>query len=140
MAPIYPSTDRTWPAEAPRAADAVQVGLGVVVAAFLDRHVELDDERNRRHVDAAREHVGGDEEAGGARAKIVQHLQVVPLCDAGFAARSREECMWSRGAQESDVAGAGSGAGCRGCRGSRGSRVTRGALSVQQVQRGHLVA
>ena len=75
MAPIYPpSTGRTWPAEAPRAADAVQVGLRVVVPAFLDRHVELDDERNRRHVDAPREHVGRDEEAGGARAKVAEYL------------------------------------------------------------------
>ena len=87
MALIYPpSIGRTWPAEAPRAADAVQVGLRVVVPAFLDRHVELDDERNRRHVDAPREHVGRDEEAGGARAKIFQHLQGVPLCVAGCAA------------------------------------------------------
>ena len=101
MAPIYLSTDRTWPAEAPRATDAVQVGFRVVMPAFLDRHVELDDERDRRHVDASGEHVGSDEEAGGARAKIVQHLQGVPLCvagcAAGCAARGREQRMWSRG-------------------------------------------
>eukprot|EP00964_Phaeocystis_antarctica_P026235 scaffold14768_cov48-Phaeocystis_antarctica.AAC.1 len=69
--------------------------------AFLDRHVELDDERDRRHVDASGEHVGGDEEAGGARTKVMQHLQGVPRsvagCAAECAARGREECMWSRG-------------------------------------------
>ena len=34
----------------------------------------LYDERDGGHVDAAREHVGRDEEAGGARAKVAQHL------------------------------------------------------------------
>ena len=90
---MYPSTNRAWPAEAPGAADAVQVGLWVVVAAFLDRHVELNHERHRGHVDAPREHVGSDEEAGSARAKVVQHLQGVPLCVAGCAAGSREGWM-----------------------------------------------
>ena len=34
----------------------------------------LYDERDGGHVDAAREHVGRDEEAGGARAKVAEHL------------------------------------------------------------------
>ena len=76
----------TGPPEPARPPYAVQESFWVGCFVFFRRHVELDDERNRRHVDAPREHVGRDEEARGARAKIFQHLQGVPLCVAGCAA------------------------------------------------------
>mmetsp|Transcript_40314 Transcript_40314/g.88496 ORF Transcript_40314/g.88496 Transcript_40314/m.88496 type:complete len:348 (-) Transcript_40314:495-1538(-) len=55
-------------------ANAVEVRLRIALAALLHRHVVLDDERHRRHVDSSRKHVGRDEEAREARAKVVEHL------------------------------------------------------------------
>mmetsp|Transcript_39768 Transcript_39768/g.68190 ORF Transcript_39768/g.68190 Transcript_39768/m.68190 type:complete len:456 (+) Transcript_39768:79-1446(+) len=76
-------------AEATRAADAVQVRLRVVHAPLFDRHVVLDDERDGGDVDAAREHVGGDQEARRSRAEIEQHLVARRLLHAAVERRDR---------------------------------------------------
>lgn len=60
-------------AEAARAPDAVQVGLGHA------REVEVDDHVDGLHVDAAREQVGAHEVAAQAGAEVVEHAVAVRL-------------------------------------------------------------
>mmetsp|Transcript_49364 Transcript_49364/g.114105 ORF Transcript_49364/g.114105 Transcript_49364/m.114105 type:complete len:401 (-) Transcript_49364:353-1555(-) len=62
------------PAKAAGPAHAVQVRLGIALPALLHRHVELHDEGDRLDVHAAREHVGGHEEARGAAAEVGDDL------------------------------------------------------------------
>lgn len=60
-------------AEAPRAADAVQVRLGHA------REVEIDDDVDGLHVDAAREQVRAHQVAAEAGAEVVEHAVAVRL-------------------------------------------------------------
>mmetsp|Transcript_27995 Transcript_27995/g.88944 ORF Transcript_27995/g.88944 Transcript_27995/m.88944 type:complete len:203 (+) Transcript_27995:315-923(+) len=63
--------------EAPRAADAVQVGLRVL------GEVEVDDDVHGLYVDAAREEVRGDQAPAGAVAEVVEDAVAVRLVHAG---------------------------------------------------------
>mmetsp|Transcript_23146 Transcript_23146/g.50731 ORF Transcript_23146/g.50731 Transcript_23146/m.50731 type:complete len:334 (-) Transcript_23146:571-1572(-) len=60
-------------AEAPRAADAVEVRLERRVPVPRHRHVVVHHQRHRRLIEPAREHVRGDEDLRQALAELVDH-------------------------------------------------------------------
>lgn len=75
----------TLGAEATRAANSVQVVLGitdslVAAASALRRHIEVDHDLDFGHVDTSSEHVGRDDDANFASAELSDHL--VTLLDA----------------------------------------------------------
>ena len=72
------------------AADAVDIIVG------MDRHVEIEDMADRRHVQAARRHVGGDQDLQFAGAEPVQGLGAQRLVEIAMDRRGVEAVLGQR--------------------------------------------